>query len=110
MFLERSVLKREQLWPDNISGTVNKLNIRFLRMNSWINPKRLGVGMCLLLVWPALALDPTKSVYQYSCRSWARQNGLSANGVNAVIQSKDGYLWLGTAMGLVRFDGIEFKL
>ena len=55
------------------------------------------------------ALDPAKSVFQYNCRSWARQNGLPANGVNAIAQTMDGFLWLGTAQGLVRFDGMEFK-
>ncbi len=64
----------------------------------------------LLLPIRGLALDPTKSVFHFNCRSWTRQNGLPANGVNAITQTKDGYLWLGTARGLVRFDGSEFKL
>jgi ligand-binding sensor domain-containing protein/signal transduction histidine kinase len=59
---------------------------------------------------PALALNPDKSLSQYNCRAWTRQNGLPANGVKAIAQTKDGYLWLGTAQGLVRFDGVEFKL
>ena len=50
------------------------------------------------------------SLLQYNCRSWNRQNGLPANGVKAIAQTKDGYLWLGTAQGLIRFDGVEFKL
>jgi PAS domain S-box-containing protein len=65
-----------------------------------------------LLIAPVsgFALDPAKSIYQYNCRSWTRQNGLPANAVNAIAQTKDGYLWLGTSAGLVRFDGGEFKL
>jgi ligand-binding sensor domain-containing protein/signal transduction histidine kinase len=59
---------------------------------------------------PVLALNPDKSLLQYNCRAWTRQNGLPANGVKAITQTKDGYLWLGTAQGLVRFDGVEFKL
>ena len=59
---------------------------------------------------PVLALNPDKSLLQYNCRSWTRQNGLPANGVKAIAQTRDGYLWLGTAQGLVRFDGVEFKL
>ncbi len=66
--------------------------------------------LSLFLPIRGFALDPTKSVFQYNCRSWTRQNGLPANGVNAITQTKDGYLWLGTARGLVRFDGREFKL
>jgi ligand-binding sensor domain-containing protein/signal transduction histidine kinase len=58
---------------------------------------------------PAFALDPSKSIFQYNCRNWTRQNGLPANGVQAIAQTKDGYLWLGTAIGLVRFDGVDFQ-
>ncbi|PYM11722.1 MAG: hypothetical protein DME18_13245 [Verrucomicrobia bacterium] len=57
-----------------------------------------------------LALDPAKDVLEYNCRTWSRQNGLPFNGVNAITHTKDGYLWLGTSAGLVRFDGDEFKL
>jgi PAS domain S-box-containing protein len=58
----------------------------------------------------ALALDPSRTILQYNCRSWQRENGLPANGINAIIQTKDGFLWLGTRKGLVRFDGIEFNV
>jgi ligand-binding sensor domain-containing protein/signal transduction histidine kinase len=58
----------------------------------------------------ALALNPSKSVFQYNCRTWARQNGIPANSILAIKQTPDGYMWLGTPRGLVRFDGGEFKL
>jgi len=77
----------------------------------WLNPLRAGVGVPFLLAaLPVLALNPDKSLLQYNCRAWTRQNGLPANGVKAIAQTRDGYLWLGTAQGLVRFDGVEFKL
>ena len=55
------------------------------------------------------ALDPHKSIYQYSHSVWQRQNGLPANAVNVGFQGHDGYLWLGTSAGLFRFDGVNFK-
>ena len=58
----------------------------------------------------AYGLDPAKNLAQFNCQSWTRQTGLPANGINAITQTKDGYLWLGTQNGLVRFDGNEFKL
>jgi PAS domain S-box-containing protein len=64
-----------------------------------------------LLVWPAsraLALEPARDLTQYNCQTWGRQNGLLVNGVNAIAQTDDGYLWLGTSAGLIRFDGIGF--
>ena len=55
------------------------------------------------------ALDPARDMLQYNCQTWSRQNGLPASSINAIAQTGDGYLWFGTAAGLLRFDGIEFK-
>jgi len=65
--------------------------------------------LTLLLFARGFALDPVKGILQYNCQTWSRQNGLPVNGVNAITQTKDGYLWLGAAVGLVRFDGVEFN-
>lgn len=46
----------------------------------------------------------------YVIRKWATAEGLPQNSVNAVLQSKDGYIWLGTQEGLVRFDGVSFRV
>ncbi|MGC3961008.1 MAG: two-component regulator propeller domain-containing protein [Verrucomicrobiota bacterium] len=67
-----------------------------------------------LMLWAwaaadALALDPSRTVFQYNCRTWSYQNGLPVNGINAITQTRDGYLWLGTSRGLVCFDGEEFR-
>jgi ligand-binding sensor domain-containing protein/signal transduction histidine kinase len=67
----------------------------------------LGIA---LVPFQATALDPNRSVSQYNCLSWSRHNGLPVNGVYAVTQAKDGYLWLGTSIGLFRFDGVNFTL
>ena len=42
-------------------------------------------------------------------RSWGTEAGLPQNSVNAIVQTQDGYLWLGTQDGLARFDGMRFK-
>jgi len=42
-------------------------------------------------------------------RIWQMQNGLPQNTVQALAQTPDGYLWIGTTGGLVRFDGFEFR-
>jgi ligand-binding sensor domain-containing protein/signal transduction histidine kinase len=65
--------------------------------------------LCLLGTVRSFALDPAKTVYQYNCQSWTRREGLPANSINAITQTKDGYLWFGTSKGLIRFDGLEFK-
>lgn len=43
-------------------------------------------------------------------RTWQVESGLPQNKVTAVVQSRDGYLWLGTYNGLARFDGVRFQV
>ncbi len=69
----------------------------------------VAVTLVFCLAGSAWALDPAKTIFQFNCRNWTRQNGLPADKISGVAQSKDGYLWLGTQDGLVRFDGVEFK-
>jgi len=58
----------------------------------------------------AVALDPEKTLTQYLHDVWQDDEGLPQNTVEAILQTADGYLWLGTHEGLVRFDGVEFKV
>jgi ligand-binding sensor domain-containing protein len=48
------------------------------------------------------------AVAQYRIDSWTTENGLPHNSVSDILQTRDGYLWLATADGLVRFDGVRF--
>ncbi len=69
----------------------------------------LAVTVVAALATPGTwALDPARSLYQYRSENWSRRNGLPASSVNAITQTKDGYIWLGTQKGVVRFDGVEF--
>ena len=45
---------------------------------------------------------------QYRFDVWTTDNGLPQNGVRAIAQTPDGYLWFTTFDGLVRFDGVRF--
>jgi signal transduction histidine kinase/ligand-binding sensor domain-containing protein len=71
------------------------------------------VAAAALLAWcahSALALDPKKSLTQYSRTVWTQERGLPQDSVRAITQTRDGYLWLGTEEGLARFDGYEFVM
>src|SRR5690349_15220489 len=69
----------------------------------------LLLGLGLLLLRPQLfALDASRTVYQYNVQSWTRQNGLPFNRISGISQTPDGYLWMATQSGLVRFDGNDF--
>lgn len=53
-------------------------------------------------------LNPSKSITQYVYDVWTTQNGLPQSSVLAIAQTPDGYLWVGTQEGLLRFDGVRF--
>jgi ligand-binding sensor domain-containing protein len=57
----------------------------------------------------AKALDPNRALAQYGYQSWQTDSGLPQNTVHAIVQGRDGYLWIATEGGLVRFDGVEFR-
>jgi ligand-binding sensor domain-containing protein/signal transduction histidine kinase len=70
-----------------------------------------GLGV-LLLLWacvPSFALDPDRALTQYVHRIWQAPQGLPDATVTSILQTHDGYLWLGTEAGLVRFDGVRFS-
>ena len=46
----------------------------------------------------------------YVRENWTVADGLPINTINAIIQTRDGYLWLGTNDGVVRFDGVRFTV
>lgn len=54
------------------------------------------------------ALDPQKSIGQYIHNSWQTEQGLPQNSVHGIVQTRDGYIWVGTEEGLARFDGVRF--
>jgi ligand-binding sensor domain-containing protein/signal transduction histidine kinase len=51
---------------------------------------------------------PKNPLSQYTSRAWQTDEGLPHNLVRAITQTPDGYLWVGTRLGLARFDGIRF--
>src|SRR5262249_13856785 len=54
------------------------------------------------------ALDPKKAITQFEHRSWGTADHIGE--VRAICQTTDGYIWLGTADGLFKFDGFTFTL
>jgi signal transduction histidine kinase/ligand-binding sensor domain-containing protein len=55
----------------------------------------------------ALALDPSLDVSQYAHTAWKIRDGFSKGEIFSIAQTPDGYLWLGTEFGLLRFDGVR---
>ena len=65
----------------------------------------LAIGLLLLLGTPAAA---SPLITDYTLTSWTQYDGLPAARVWAITQDRDGYIWVGTDAGLVRFDGVDF--
>ena len=56
------------------------------------------------------ALEPSTPLANYGRQAWVMENGLPQNTVQALAQTRDGFAWLGTEVGLVRFDGNSFAV
>jgi ligand-binding sensor domain-containing protein len=70
--------------------------------------ERLGLAALFFLL--ACAVSPRVGLAQYNFDHWTADNGLPQNTVNDIRQTRDGYLWLTTYDGLVRFDGVHFTI
>jgi signal transduction histidine kinase/ligand-binding sensor domain-containing protein/CheY-like chemotaxis protein len=70
----------------------------------------LVIGLVLMLPTAASALNPRTLISQYAANRWGVTDGLPQASVSAVVQTRDGYVWLATEEGLVRFDGVRFTV
>ena len=66
-----------------------------------------GFWSWLICSGSVFALDPQLDVNQYAHTAWDLQSGFTQVPVNSMTQTPDGYLWLGTRLGLMRFDGVR---
>jgi ligand-binding sensor domain-containing protein/two-component sensor histidine kinase len=70
----------------------------------------IGAFVSLLVPRAATAQPGEPIAEQFIRRSWDTRDGLPQNSVTAMIQTRDGYLWIGTFGGLARFDGNTFTV
>src|SRR5215203_6551706 len=62
----------------------------------------------LLFAHAAGGLDPNTALTQYGHTAWRVRDGYFAGPPSSITQTKDGFLWIGTDAGLIRFDGVRF--
>jgi signal transduction histidine kinase/ligand-binding sensor domain-containing protein len=72
-----------------------------------IASRMIAFGIVLLCSTRASALNPALDVSQYAHTAWIFREGFAQGQVTSIAQTRDGYLWLGTEFGLLRFDGIR---
>lgn len=78
-----------------------------------MRPRLLAQAILAFLFVPLLCrgaagLDPSRKISQYGHTMWRIQDGYLPAPPEAIAQTTDGYLWIGTHAGLVRFDGVRF--
>ena len=79
-------------------------------MNCW-KPRFAWLWVCVCaFVFPAKAGAVEPPDAPFIVDAWSTEEGLPQSSVISVIQTRDGYLWLGTLNGLVRFDGNHFTV
>src|SRR5437763_16609258 len=84
------------------------------RQGAGVGPNRqipLTLWICLLIVFrcaPTFALDRDRSIVQFHYTAWSVKDGAPSE-ISAFAQTEDGYLWIGSPHGLVRFDGLTFE-
>jgi ligand-binding sensor domain-containing protein/signal transduction histidine kinase len=73
--------------------------------------RRLLTGAAVFcLINTAYAIDPNRAMSQYVRDHWGTEQGFPRGPLYAITQTRDGYLWIGTESGLVRFDGWSFQI
>ncbi len=73
--------------------------------------RALALTFLALCVPPASAAPPAELADSgYLLHAWSTEDGLPENSATAIVQTQDGYLWFGTFNGLVRFNGVTFKV
>ena len=68
------------------------------------------ISVQILLVRVVVGLSPTKAITQYAHHVWTPDEGLPQVTVQAMVQTRDGYIWIGTQEGFARFDGARFQV
>ena len=75
---------------------------------------KLAAGIAFVVMTGAAtrisALEPGTPLGRLARQSWTMENGLPQNTVPVLLQSRDGFLWAGTELGLARFDGTNFRM
>jgi ligand-binding sensor domain-containing protein/AraC-like DNA-binding protein len=82
-----------------------------LKSNAAGTKQFLAAIIVFFLLWcPSLALNPGKNIDEYLLDHWNISGGLPSNLIHSIAQTPDGYLWIATNKGLVRFDGLKFSI
>jgi len=107
--------ERMRIWDDafkvRVQTTLIHPRFRCLLMSTRFQLFKVIVGLSIVLAMstkPARAVDPNQPANSYIRTTFTVEDGLSSNVVNAILQTRNGFLWIGTDAGLNRFNGRHF--
>src|SRR4029077_1912809 len=88
-------------WPHRVCNV-------FVARRGFVRTACLGISLIASIADRALALELTQSANVYIGKNFTVEDGLLSNRMNAIVQMRDGFLWVGTEEALLRFDGRHF--
>ncbi len=104
----RDVTRQLHLNPVWQTGRADRAGAAFpFQPHRLIPLPRPGNFLSVLLL-ALFCLRSTAATSDYLVTNWRTEDGLPHSSINAIVQSRDGYLWIGTFVGVVRFDGARF--
>jgi len=83
-----------------------------MRINGMAILETILIGWIAFFSATGVSARPAKheAASPFLITHWTTENGLPQNSVTTIVQTPDGYLWLGTFGGLARFDGVKFTI
>src|SRR5215831_12818947 len=86
----------------------------FRNMGASVGARKQGPWFLTVLVFaclvsPSYGLDPNRQLSQYIWQRWGTESEFPGGPIHTIWQTPDGYLWIGTDGGIVRFDGFNFR-
>lgn len=94
---------------------VNSLLYRQIRLNSILGHVLLlfvvllSSSLTLAQEYNPTFFNPNQKLSNFILRNWSTEDGLPSSTILEVVQGKDGYIWMSSYDGLIRFDGHSFE-
>jgi PAS domain S-box-containing protein len=105
--MRRSAVPRDR----NVRRRLIVLRNWKLRTTPWWKCLSIAIACSLSCsAQSARHVDPTEALKSYAHDVWQVENGLPHDSIQTIAQTADGYLWLGTEAGLVRYEGVQFTV
>lgn len=110
IFTERSPFLSSTEYCPSRAGRTRVRKSTASGLESRVSPSKLLLILFALAAaaQPLPALDPERHITDYVHTAWRMQDGVFNSAPSTIVQTPDGYMWAGTANGILQFDGVQF--